>query len=104
MTMDQNLYELKDINSGLIIDSDKLIHRSDEIKIQARELGWVAPNEGIIIVKGFNQVKSGYSMCKLMSHDKGNPEKNHSSLVIAFLVGLTFFILSGFFTDFRFRK
>ena len=51
--------KLNKINSGLILDSDRLIHQSDEIKIQARELGWVAPNEGIIIVKGFNQVKKG---------------------------------------------
>lgn len=103
-TMSLNIYELNDINSGLILDSDKLMHQSNEVRLQARELGWVGPNEGFIIVKGFNQGKNGYSMGKLMSHDKGHPNKNHSSLIIAFLVGLSYYIFSGFFIDFKFRK
>jgi len=95
--IEKNIYDLSDINGGLILDSDKLIHQSDEIKIQARELGWVEPNEGIIVVNGYARSKAGYSMGRLLSREQGIKERNYSNLIISMLAGLSFYIFAGFF-------
>ncbi|MDC7225485.1 MAG: septum formation initiator family protein [Spirochaetales bacterium] len=95
--LEQNISELGSINNSLVKDSDKLIKQPDEIKIQARELGWVEPREGIIVVKGWRYDKSGYSMGRLLSRERTGNIENYSNLIISVLIGLSFYILTGFF-------
>lgn len=96
-TIEANIAELSIINSDLIMDSNKLMQQTDEIKVQARALGWVEPNEGLIVVKGYKKLNSGYSMGRLLSHDRGTIVKNHNSLLISILIGLSFYVFTGFF-------
>lgn len=94
--LSSNIEELDGINKDLYIESEKLIHNSDDIKIKARELGWFDHNEGIIVVKGFNKAKPGYSMGKLLSREKF--ENNDKTLfrLIAILAGVSFYVAAVF--------
>ena len=96
-SLEANIYELEDINGGLILDSDKLMHQTDQIVIQARELGWIGSNEGIINIRGYEKRKAGYSMGKLLSMDKNSGRKNYINTLIPVIAGLFMFILTGFF-------
>ena len=89
-TIEQNIEELNIINSDLVLDSEKLIKRSDEIKLQARELGWVEGDEGIIVVRGYEKSKSGYSIGRLLSRELKSIDRHYNNLIIALLVGLSF--------------
>ena len=96
-TLESNIYDLEDINGTLMLDSEKLINRSDDIKIQARELGWIEKNEGLIQVRGFKTDKTGYSMGKLLSSEKNRRTDNRNNIIIALLAGISIYIFSGFF-------
>ena len=98
-TIEQNIEELNIINSNLVLDSEKLIKRSDEIKLQARELGWVEGDEGIIVVRGYEKSKPGYSIGRLLSRELKSIDKHYNNLIIALLIGLSFYILTGFFRE-----
>ena len=104
VSLEENINQLEGINGGLIVDSNKLIHQSDSIKIQARELGWVEPNEGVIVLKGFNKGASGYTMGRLLSRDNNEKTVDYSNVLLAMLLGITFYIFSGFISTFRYRK
>ena len=92
-----NIDELMTINQKLQTESDRLIHDSDEIKIKARELGWIDYDEGVIVVKGYKFDQSGYSMGKLLSHEKKYHDRSNIYRIFALLVGILFYLLSGFF-------
>ncbi len=102
-TLETNIYDLEDINGNLVLDSEKLISRPDDIKIQAREIGWIAENEGLIQVRGYKTNKTGYSMGKLLSSEKGKRTDNRNNMIIALLVGVSIYIFSGFFNGFRLK-
>jgi len=96
ISISENIKELEKINSSLQIESERLIHDSDNIKIKARELGWIDYDEGIIVVKGFSRTQAGYSMGKLLSREH-NPQENTTIYrLISLMTGLLFYIASGF--------
>ena len=98
-TIEQNITELTDINSSLILDSEKLMNQSEEIKVQARELGWVEENEGIIVVKGYEKTSSGYSIGRLLSREHNAVKRSYNNFLIAMIIGISFYIFSGFFRE-----
>lgn len=95
-SISENIGDLERINKSLQIESDSLMHDSNEIKIKARELGWIDYNEGIIVVKGFSQSQSGYSMGKLLSREQLPVQNGTVFRLIAVMVGLLFYIATGF--------
>lgn len=103
-TIEQNIAALQGINSELLSDSGKLIHQADEIKIQARELGWVEANEGIIVVRGYDQNKPGYSMGKLLSREIEKRRGGYSIKLLALLGGILFYVFSGFYKSIMLQR
>ena len=90
-----NIGELESINKKLQIESERLIHDSDEIKVKARELGWIDYDEGLIIVKGYRYTQAGYSMGKLLSHEKKYQDRTTVYRLAALMIGVLFYILSS---------
>ena len=103
-TVELNIAKLEQINRNLSLDSNKLINQKDEIRIQARNLGWVEENEGIFVVDGYEHASAGYTMGKILSREGGPVSRRHSSLIIAFLSGLSIYIFTGFFSSFKLRR
>jgi hypothetical protein len=95
-TISGNIGDLEGINRSLQIESERLIHDSDEIKIKARELGWVDRDEGVIVVRGFNHSEAGYSMGKLLSRESHPRENLIVHRLVAVMIGLVFYIGIGF--------
>ena len=91
-----NIGELEEINNSLQLESERLIHDSDEIKIKARELGWIDYDEGVIVIKGYNRSQSGYTMGKLLSRELLPKENPTVYRLVAVLIGLLFYIGTGF--------
>ncbi len=91
-----NIKDLEGINRSLQIESERLIHDSDEIKIKARELGWIDWDEGVIIVKGFSRSQIGYTMGRLLSREHNKYENTTIYRLVSLMIGFLFYIASGF--------
>lgn len=103
-SLESNITDLKKINQGLKLDSQRLIHDSDDIKTKARELGYIGEDEGIILVGGYsNSQRNLYTMGKLLSREEGSEVPRLSFRIIAFFSGLIFYIISGLFSGKRTR-
>ena len=96
VTIKQNINELENINRRLVLASERLIEDSEEIKTIARELGWLEENEGIIVVKGFRNKKTGYAMGRLLSRELSDKKSDTVYKLIAILIALSFYFSTGF--------
>ena len=104
-SLEGNIVRLDSINSGLKKESQRLMTDSDEIKVKARELGYFAPDEGMILVKGYtNDSRSLYSMGLLLSSDYKQKDNSRAFRISGVITGLLFFILSWMFFERPFFK
>ena len=91
-----NITELEAINKSLKADSERLINDSDEISVLARELNWYKSNEGIIVVNGYKNNNSGYSMGRLMSRELKEKRSDNTYRLISVLIAVCFYLSAGF--------
>ena len=104
VSLTENINELQNKNSGLASDSALLMTQTDEIKIQARELGYFDSLEGVIKLNGYNKPVSGYSMGKLLSRELVLARKNNEFVVWAVFMGLLFYVSSTFLTKYMKKR
>ncbi len=103
-SLEENISELNSINGRLGLESEKLIHQKGDIVIQARELGWLAENEGFIHIRGYKKNNSAYSMGRLLSADKDSTDNNNSIVMAAVLFGLLFYVGTSLIHSLRLKK
>ncbi len=105
VSLEDNIERLDSINSGLKKESQRLMTDSDEIQVKARELGYFAPDEGMILVKGYsNDSRSLYSMGLLLSSDYKQKDNSPAFRISALITGILFFFLSWMLLDSPFSK
>ena len=95
-TLNNNLAELKVKNQDLTMDSEQLITQYSEIKLQARELGYLEKSEGIIQLNGYKKASTGYAMGKILSSGLNENVNKQNFVLISLLIGLIFFLSSTF--------
>ncbi len=105
VSLEDNIERLDSINTGLKKESQRLMTDSDEIQVKARELGYFAPDEGMILVKGYsNDSRTLYSMGLLLSSDYRQKDNSPAFRISALITGMLFFVTSWILLDRPFSK
>ena len=67
-----NIKELKNINNSLLAELDALSYDPERVALQARELGYLKEDEGIIKIEGYSPAKSYFTVGKIIRRTPSN--------------------------------
>ena len=97
MLLQENLTELESLNQ--VLESRAITLRSDKetLSVHSRELGYLKPEEGIILMKGFGDKQASYPMGRMLKWTRSVENRKPLFRGIALSVGIILFLLMTLF-------
>lgn len=89
----ENLDELESLNYTLEARALTLRSDSDTLAVQAREIGYLEPGEGLILLKGFGEKQASYPMGKMLKWTRQIENRKPLFRGISLSAGIILFLL-----------
>lgn len=99
--LEENLSQLENINTQLADHLDALRSNPQTIRLEARQLGYLEPNQRIIEVSGYSPPENSFTVGTLISEKRHSVTSDAVSRIVGFAVAILAFILTGFFAGRR---
>ncbi|HUX22704.1 MAG TPA: septum formation initiator family protein [Spirochaetia bacterium] len=99
--LDENLTQLEHINRQLADHFDALRGNPETIRLEARQLGYLEPDQRIIQVTGYSPTGNSFAVGSLLGEKKHTVTSDSISRIVGFSVAILSFILIGLFVKGR---
>ncbi len=96
--LETNLSQLEDINTHLADRFDSLRTNAETIRLEARQLGFLEPNERVLQISGYSPPRNAFAVGSLASERHHTVTSDSVSRVVGLIVAVLTFVLLGVFT------
>jgi len=89
----ENLTELEELNSRLELEAFSLRADKGILQVESRELGYLGPNEGVILLTGWGDKRGSYAMGQKLKWTALLEDRKPLFRIVSAILGVIIFLL-----------